>query len=121
MKKKKPPVLLASVAVVLIGALAIMNRPDSVGGDGHDHGAPAADDSTGVLAESRETAESKESLAAMVKKKVGGNEGDKRMGPELSGDDGPIVVKVKAQKYDPKPGESPTSSGWYRQEYGVGN
>lgn len=114
MKKRKPPVMLASILVVLVAVVAIMNRQPSAGGDGHNHGEQPQEDQSQVLAKSRET-ESKESLAAMTKAKVKPKE------KQVPGEEeaAPVVGDAAKFKYDPKPGESPIATQWYTEESGV--
>lgn len=115
MKKRKPPILLISILVVMVGAVAVMNGPSSqMAGDGHGHGeAPQGDDSQ-VLTPGRATTDSKENLAAMVKAKVGATK--KQRTPEGDEVKEPVIIAPTPAKYIPKPGESPTASQWHRKE-----
>lgn len=114
MKKRKPPILLASIMVILIGAVAIINRPQAPAGeDGHNH-----EGEGNVLAQGRDARETKDSLATMAASAVGGNKPKNGpRGPE--GDEvgaDPIVVGKKPEKWDPKPTESSMSGQFYREE-----
>ena len=112
MKKRKPPILLASILVVLVGAIAIING----------RSAPPSEDSpisdSEVLAQSRTESETKESLAARVKGTVGGEESHKRM-PAGAASGDPVILAPKQSKYVPKPGENATTTQFYRKEAGI--
>lgn len=118
MKKRKPPVMMASILVVLVAVVAIMNgrTTSHEAGDGHDHGQEqtSVENSDQVLAQSRET-ESKASLAAMTKGKV---KKPRRPGEEEAADE-PVVSETKKFKYNPQPGESPVNTQWYTEQSGL--
>lgn len=116
MKKRKPPFVLISVLVVLIGAVAIINRPVPSAEEQQQQESEAT-----VLAQGRDTRESTDSLATMAANSVGSTKAKKAPGgPEgdEAGQD-PIVVGQKRVKWDPKPNDTNMSGQFYREESGT--
>lgn len=115
MKKRKPPIVLATILVIMVGIIAILNGRAAPGSEDQ-----VPEPST-VLAKGRETKETTTSLTEMTKRAVGG--GDQAAGKRIPGEDNPedstpSVLPPKKYKYEPKPGESATATQFYRAESG---
>jgi len=113
MKKRKSPVLLVTSLVLLLGAVAFMNAPQSTGqpqqeqhsaddGHGHDDGPKAP---------------SKTDLASKVQASVqAAPPSGKKMPVRGMPGTEPSILKPKQTPYKPTYNESATSTQWYTDE-----
>jgi hypothetical protein len=136
MKKRKPPIVLASILIVLVSTAAFMNQKPADGKEVPPPPPPVAD-------EKRET-ESKSDVAKRVGKLIDENGdsmekgpakvGSNPLAPAATGEMGmPAGMKEKAEKAQaemrargedpmkPKPNDSSTSTQWYTEEARKGN
>lgn len=121
MRKRKPPVLLATVLVLMLVAVGIMYSPRGSAGDGHDHGAEqAANTPPPPAAEKGERPKiSTSQVAGMAKGGIGApSKGGPRSAPDGMGAPGaaPSIAATKPQAYKPTPNDSSTSTQWYTDQ-----
>ena len=106
MRKRKAPIVLIAVIVVLSGAAVIMNLPAS----------PDAQ-RTEVMGESH--GNDAESIAAQQQKLVRGSQNAARSGPPSEGPSFPLVKNPGAtMDIKPQPDDTRISSQWYREDSG---
>ncbi len=119
MKKRKPPVLLATVLVIMLVAVGIIYSPRGAGGDGHDHGQQAANTPPPPAAEQGERPKVSASDVASLAK--GAMSTATQAGPDTPGrpggkSEGPSIAAVKPSTYKPQPNDSSTSTQWYTDQ-----
>ena len=125
MKKRNKPIVLVTMLILMVGAVAFINFPKdlAVGGhgpnDGHNHGqeeAPQTGQQVNVP--------DKPSIAESVSSSITSKDNPKRMptgrpgGPPGSpGSESESMIKIpKASQYKPKPNDSSTATQWYTEE-----
>ena len=113
MKKRKPPILLTTVLVIMLVAVGVMYSPRGIVGEQDEHQAPpppSAEQGT------RPTVTS-DQVSAMATANIAGDKGPG--GPELmqpSKPGRPSIAVPKQQAYKPKPNDSSTSTQWYTDQ-----
>ncbi len=117
MRKRKPPVLLATLLVFMLVAVGIFFAPKG-SGDGHDHGPEASNTPPPPAAEtgSRPKMDPKQ-VAGMAKGAMSQPvpSGERPMGAP-GGDGKPSIAVPKPTSYKPAPNDSSTSTQWYTNE-----
>lgn len=118
MRKRKPPVLLATVLVFMLVAVGIFYAPRGSGdGHGHDHGAQASNTPPPPAAEtgSRPKVDPKQ-VAGMAKGAMARPASSDSAGP-MGGPDGtPSIALPKPSNHRPTPNDSSTSTQWYTDQ-----
>jgi hypothetical protein len=120
MKKRNKPIILVTVLILMIGAVAFINFPKDLvagAGDGHDHSTPQAPP-TGETVDVPDRNEIAQNVAGSINKKsdlaeAGAPPGASRPGAVPSA---PAIAIPKAQPYKPTPSDSATSTQWYTDE-----
>lgn len=118
MRKRKPPVLLVTMLVLMLTAVGIIYAPRAAAGDGHDHGQQAANTPPPPAAETGDRPKvSASQVATMAKGGIGAPEKG-RPGPTGMPGPGtaPSIAAVKPMSYKPTPNESSTSTQWYTDQ-----
>lgn len=117
MKKRKPPVVLATCLVLMLVAVAIVYAPNRGGGDGHDHGAEAPPP---AVEQGERPKATPEQISAMSKGGATTAPKARPMGGPTKAVDpnaGPSIAMPKQQQqYKPTPNESSTSTQWYTDQ-----
>jgi hypothetical protein len=120
MKKRNKPIILVTVLILMIGAVAFINFPKDLvagAGDGHDHGNEQAPP-TGKDVTVPDRNEIAQNVAGSINKKgdfaeAGAPPGASRPGAIRTE---PVIAVPKAQPYKPTPSDSATSTQWYTDE-----
>lgn len=119
MRKRKPPVLLGTVLVLMLVAVGIMYAPRGSGDDGHGHEQQAANTPPPPAAEKGDRPKiSTSQVAGMAKTAMATPPAKGRPGPVgvPSEGSGPSVAAARPQAYKPTPNESSTSTQWYTDQ-----
>lgn len=118
MRKRKPPVFLATVLVLMLVAVGIMYAPRGAD-DGHGHNQQAANTPPPPAAEKGERPKiSASQVVGLAKGAMANSDKGGRPGPDgpAGPATGPSVAAIKPQAYKPTPNESSTSTQWYTDQ-----
>lgn len=120
MKKRKPPVLLATCLVLMLVAVGIIYAPKGGGGDGHDHGQQAANTPPPPAAETGNRPKVSTGQIANMAKSAVSQAPTASERPTMGGgpNSGPSIAASKPVNYKPQPNESSTSTQWYTDQTG---
>ncbi|MGV3616270.1 MAG: hypothetical protein ACO1SV_13130 [Fimbriimonas sp.] len=124
MKKRNKPIVLVTMLILMVGAVAFINFPKNldVGGghgpnDGHGHGQEEAPPTGKDV-----TVPDQASIAESVSSSIASKDTPRRMptspgGPGRPGGAPETMIKLpKASQYKPKPNDSSTATQWYTDE-----
>lgn len=123
MKRRKPPVVLASLLVVFVGVAVIISLPKKHGGD--EHGAKMTAEEAIPDGSGRPTPP-KEALKAQLGSEAENNAPDEAMGPLgknplKNNPKSATVFLPKAMAHKPAPNDSAVSGQWFRDEARASN
>jgi len=116
MKKRNKPIILVTVLILMVGAVAFVNFPRQLvaGGDGHNHGpAPETGNASVQVPDKNEVASS---VASSIQKKDPRAQ-MMRGRPGAPGSEGPqsSLAVSKPAPYKPTMSDSATSTQWYSE------
>lgn len=128
MIKRKSPVVLVSLLVILVGGLVVWNAGQAKSAAAHDEHAleqeqPESPEEPKMVGDKRAET-SKGDMAASLKSNAAhrdvddGDSATPRTNRLIATK--PLILRPKYAKYDPKPSETNTSTQWYRDDSGVG-
>jgi hypothetical protein len=114
MKKRKPPVVLATCLVLMLVAVGIMYAPKGGAGDGHDHAAEAAPPPTAETGERPKV--TSQQISAMSSRPAAPKDGGAARPKPMMGEGAASIAVPKPTTYKPTPNDSSTSTQWYTNE-----
>lgn len=118
MRKRKPPVLLATLLVFMLVAVGIFFAPRGSGGE-HDHGPQASNTPPPPAAETGPRPKMDASqVAGLAKGAMNRTATTDTAGPmgAAPGDSKPSIAVSQPPVYKPTPNESSTSTQWYTDQ-----
>lgn len=120
MKRRKPPVLLATCLVLMLVAVGIFFSPKGSGDDGHGHGEQqAANTPPPPAAEKGDRPKvSAGQVANMAKTAIAAPKTALSEGKPGRPGSGPSIAATKPSNYKPTPNDSSTSTQWYTDQTG---
>jgi hypothetical protein len=105
MKKRKPPIVLVTLMIVMLAVVAVMNAPRA--SQGHDHASHQGQEDPEVTGQPRE-ADSKDAVAERLKAPARPSMSG---APDEEGPTQPTIVGPRNSRPEPNP--TATTSQWY--------